>query len=99
MAAAFLQVAIESAIFSAKGRYFMTVNLGHPDSADPINLTPTVHRTSASSGHSASAIFNVHSFNIGDVSQVSPDTYLDFKAYRLVSAAGSSLGQDFIGTF
>ena len=41
----------------------------------------------------------MHSFNLGDVSQVSPDTFLEFKAYKLVRAAGSSLEQDFMGEF
>ena len=85
---AHLQISIESAIFTAKGRYYMTVNLAHPDSTDPINRKPTVHKTSLSSGHSESAIFNIHSFNVGDVSAVSPDTLLEFKAYKIVPATG-----------
>jgi len=86
--AAFLQVSIESAIFTTKGRYLMTVNLSHPDVTDPINKNPTIHKTSLSSGNSESAIFNIYSFNIGDVSASSPDTLLDFKAYRVVPASG-----------
>ena len=77
----------------------MTVKLGHPDATDPLNQSSQLHRTSASSGHSESAIFNVHSFNLGDVSQVLPDTFLEFKAYKLVRAAGSSLEQDLVGEF
>lgn len=64
----------------------MAVNLGHPDPTDPLNRNPAVHKTSLSSGHSESAIFNIHSFNIGDVSATSSDTFLDFKAYRVVKA-------------
>lgn len=79
---AHLQVSIESAIFVQKARYFMTVNLAHPDAMDPLNREKKIHRTSLSSGHSTSAIFNIHSFNIGDISAVSPDTLLDFKAYK-----------------
>lgn len=91
--AAFLQVAIESAIFQVKGRFFMTVNLGHPDAQDPINSEKkrVVHRTSPSSGHSESAIFNVHSFSMGDVSQVAPDTFLEFKAFQLVKSTNNTL--------
>ena len=37
---AHLQVSIESAVFKTKGRYFMTVNLSHPDAEDPINIEP-----------------------------------------------------------
>lgn len=47
---AHLQVSIESAIFLRKARYFMTVNLSHPDATDPINRNPKIHRTSLSSG-------------------------------------------------
>ena len=88
MSATYLQISIESAIFTVKGRYFMTVNLAHPDSTHPTNLNPIVHKTSLSSGHSESAIFNIHSFNVGDVSAASPDTLIDFKAYKIVPAAG-----------
>ena len=82
--AAHLQISIESAMFLNKGRYFMTVNLSHADAQDPINRNPVVHKTSLSSGHSESAIFNIHSFNIGDVSGASADTLIDFKAYQIV---------------
>ena len=61
----------------------MTVNLCHPDAQDPLNRSPKLHRTSLSSGHSTSAIFNIHSFNLGDISAVSPDTLIDFKAYKM----------------
>jgi len=88
MSAAYLQISIESVIFTVKGRYFMTVNLAHPNKSDPINLNPVVYKTSVSSGHSESAIFNIHSFNVGDVSAVSPDTLLDFRAYKIVPATG-----------
>ena len=100
MSAAYLQVAIESAVFIEKGRYFMTVCLSHPDAQDPLNQNPTIHRTSLSSGHSESAIFNMHSFNLGDVSGVSPDTQLDFKAYKLVnSGSGGAKSQELLGQF
>ena len=65
----------------------MTINLSHPDATDPINSNPEVYKTSLSGGHSESAIFNIHSFNLGDVSAVSPDTLIDFKAYKATSTA------------
>ena len=76
----------------------MTVSLGHPDAQDPINEAAQEHRTSPSSGHSTSAIFNIHSFNIGDISQVSPDTHIDFKAYKLSKIAGGGYGQELVGS-
>ena len=95
--AAFLQVALESAIFAEKARYYMTVKLGHPDEQDPLNSTAPVHKTSLSSGHSESAIFNVHSFNIGDISATSPDTRLEFRAFKVTTAP--NLQQELIGQF
>ena len=93
---AHLQVSIESAIFVEKARYFMTVNLSHPDATDPLNREKRpVHRTSLSSGHSTSAIFNIHSFNLGDISAVSPDTLLDFKAYKAIQTTSSAGKKDY----
>lgn len=98
--AAFLQLSIESAIFTTKGRYFMTVNLSHPDALDPINNNPKIFKTSLSSGNSESAIFNIHSFSIGDVSATSPDTLLDLKAYKVIKKqASGGFGQELIGSY
>ena len=92
---AHLQVTIESAIFSEKARFFMTVNLAHPDAQDPLNREKKIHRTSLSSGQSTSAIFNIHSFNLGDISAVSPDTLLDFKSYKAVGKDNYELSGQF----
>ena len=76
----------------------MTVKLANHDANDPINRTAAVHRTSPSSGQAESAVFNIHSFNLGDVSRVAPDTFLEFKAYRLVKTE-TGLGQELVGSY
>ena len=64
-----LQIAIESAFFMEvrpDSRFYISFSM---KSADPNSRVDQdkVHTTSLSSGKSSNAIFNVHSFNIGDV--------------------------------
>ena len=56
-----------------------------------------VHKTSLSSGKSSNAVFNVHSFGIGDVELEPPTSILEFKAYKVLMKNGKPVSEEVIG--
>ena len=81
-------MSIESAIFREAARYVMTVALLDEEDEQKsthgsMGATSSSCQTSLSSGQSTSAIFDVHSFNLGDVRYVTPQAKIEFKAYKI----------------
>ena len=56
-----------------------------------------VHKTSLSSGKSSNAVFNVHSFNIGDVENEASNSIIEFKAYKVLMNQGKPVSEEVIG--
>ena len=94
-----LQVSIESAFFKETrldSRFYISICMKSVDPESKVDKDK-VHRTSLSSGKSSNAVFNVHSFNIGDVEQEPPTSILEFKAYRVITKNGKPLSEELIG--
>ena len=94
-----LQIAIDSAFFKdtqPDSRFYISLGFKSASAESAIDQNK-VHKTSLSSGKSSSAVFNVHSFNIGDIEHEQSTSVFEFKAYKVLMKQGKPISEELLG--